>query len=104
MKDVLLIIEGIPEPRKQLAVDLANEYEVAAVPNYLAGLSALKRLNPEMLIMNLRLPLIDGWERTFDAGSDFSLKVPFSKLKILSRIKSILRRTSRKSHSTPTRE
>ena len=119
MKDAILLIEGIPQLRKQLAADLAEDYEVTAVPNYLEALSALKRLNPEIVIVNVSLPLIDGWEacrelsqgfglpvmllgknggdagweKAFDAGADFYLKTPFSKLEILSRIKAILRRT-----------
>lgn len=121
MKDVILVIEGIPNLRKQLMADLSGDYEVAAVPNYLEALSALKRLNPQMVITNVSLPLIDGWEacrelsqsfglpvmllgknggdssweEAFAAGADFYLKIPFSKLEILSRIKAILRRTCR---------
>ena len=113
---------GIVKP--MMVADLAEDYEVAAVPNYLEGLSALKRLNPEMVIVNVSLPLIDGWEacrelsrdfglpvmllgrnggdagweKAFDAGADFYLKTPFSKLEILSRIKAILRRTCRSNH------
>ena len=129
MKDDILVIEGVPHIRKRLLTDLADDYEVTAVPNYLEALSALKRLNPEMVIVNVSLPLIDGWEacrelsqgfglpvmllgknggdagweKAFDAGADFYLKFPFSKLEILSRIKAILRRTRLSPASLPRR-
>ena len=127
MKDAILVIEGIPQLRKQLAADLSGDYEVTAVPNYLEALSALKRLNPEMVIMNVSLPLIDGWEscqdlsqgfglpvmllgknggdavweKALEAGADFYLKIPFGRLEILSRIKAILRRTRMSPASLP---
>ena len=122
MKDSILVIEGIPDSRKKLVSDLADDYEVAAVPNYLEALSVLNRLNPELVIMNVSLPLIDGWEacqelsqsfglpvmllgknsgadaweKAVAAGAEFYLRTPFSKLELTSRIKAILRRTSRK--------
>lgn len=119
MKDAVLVVEGIPNQRKQIESYLSADYQVNSVPNYLEALSALKRLTPELVIINTSLPVINGWEacreltkdfglpvmlmgrngdktcwgKACEAGAEFYLKVPFSKLEILSRIKAILRRT-----------
>ncbi|MFA5315854.1 MAG: response regulator [Dehalococcoidales bacterium] len=127
MKDTILVVEGIPSLRKQLESFLTADYHIYAVPNYLESISALRRISPEMVIINASLPVVDGWEacreiirdfglpvmllgknndnscweRAFEAGADFYLKIPFSKLEILCRIKAILRRTRRSANPPP---
>jgi len=121
MKDAILVVEGIPELRKEIEVCLADDYRICSVPNYLEALSALPKLAPEMAIVNASLPVIDGWEacrelakdfglpvmllgkisdetcweKAIECGADFYLRLPFARLEIQSRIRAILRRTRR---------
>ena len=119
MYDRVLIIEGEPDLRKNLTSALTEAaFKVSGVANYFEALWELGEFKPNLIILNEKLPLLDGWEscyqlhrtcgipvimigedsgeevgaRTLEAGADFYLRVPFSHLELLARIVTILRR------------
>ncbi len=59
----ILVVEDNPDNRT-LIVDilLTQGYEVLVVPNGLECLGLLERERPDLILMDLRLPKLDGWE------------------------------------------
>ncbi len=41
---------------------LEDDYEVMTAPDGASGLQAAARLRPDLILMDLSLPVIDGWE------------------------------------------
>jgi DNA-binding response OmpR family regulator len=117
----VLLIEDDPEIRSALARALsARRFDVIEAANGLAGLQRLIEDNPEIVVLDLGLPDIDGVDllrmlrsvsgvpvivatardeeamivRLLDAGADDYVVKPFSGEHIEARVRSILRRTS----------
>lgn len=95
-----------------------NDSDVVDVSDYFEALWRLNEFKPDMVIMNIELPLLDGWEacywlrktfgipiillggdanaetwiRAMRARADFYLRVPFSWQELTARVKVILSR------------
>ncbi len=118
-KPLLLLIEDDPPFRQLLTTTLENQdFKVLAVDKGREGLSAARNETPNLLILDLGLPDIDGQEvirrlrmwselpiivlsarnqesditQALDNGADDYLTKPFSNAELLSRIKALLRR------------
>jgi len=115
----ILIVEGKPTLGMELISALTEAaFEVADVSDYFEALWRLDEFKPDLVIVSVELPLLDGWEacywlhqtfgipiillgrdssgeawaRAVQAGADFYLRVPFSYLELTARVKAILRR------------
>ena len=104
---------------RELASALAKTaFKVVNIPDYLEALWELNELKPDLVIIDERLPSLNGWEacyrlhqtfslptillgkdpsgeawaRAVQARADFYLRVPFSCLELAARVKAILRR------------
>ena len=118
----ILVVEGKPILEIELTSALTeNDFNVASAPDYYEALWSLDAFRPDLVIMNVDLPLLDGWEacyrlreifgfpvillggdtsditwvRAVQAGADFYLKVPFNWQELSARVKAILRRYKR---------
>ncbi len=115
----ILIIEGESTLRGELTSALTEAiFRVADIPDYFEALWELGEFKPDLVIVDEKLSLLDGWEacywlhQTFgipiillgrdssgeawvkavQTGADFYLRVPFSRLELPARVKAILRR------------
>ncbi len=94
------------------------DFKVADASDYFEALWRLDEFNPDLVVINVDLPLLSGWEacywlhktfgipvimmgkepsdrawvRAIQTGADFYLKAPFSYSELTARIKAILRR------------
>lgn len=120
-KPLLLLIEDDPPFRQLLTTTLENqEFKVLAFDKGREGLSAVRNETPNLVILDLGLPDIDGQEvirrlrmwselpiivlsarnqehditQALDNGADDYLTKPFSNAELLSRIKALLRRVT----------
>jgi len=69
----ILIVEDIDFNRDLLVQLLEDTYEVLAAPDGIAGIAVAKREHPDLIIMDLSLPGIDGWEATRRIKADATL-------------------------------
>ena len=60
----ILIIEDVEYNRDLLVQLLEEEYEVVTAGDGAAGIEAAARERPDLILMDLSLPGIDGWEAT----------------------------------------
>ena len=60
----ILIVEDVDFNRDLLTQLLEEEFEVTAVTDGQAGIAAAERERPDLILMDLSLPVIDGWEAT----------------------------------------
>jgi len=79
-KPRLLVIEDIHATRRVLDVTLRHEYEVAMSPDGLHGLDAAITTHPDLIVLDLGLPKMDGWQvfdelRRRDETSDIPIIV-----------------------------
>ena len=63
MKKVL-IVEDVEFNRDLLTQLLEEEFQVIAARDGQAGIEAAERERPDVILMDLSLPIIDGWEAT----------------------------------------
>lgn len=63
MKKILIVEDG-DFNRDLLTQLLEEEFEVIAVTDGQAGIEAAERERPDLILMDLSLPVIDGWEAT----------------------------------------
>ena len=69
MKKILVIEDN--ELNLELVTQLLeDDYEVAAATDGAAGIDAALRLRPDLILMDLSLPVLDGWEATRRLRSD----------------------------------
>src|SRR5438874_1937692 len=121
-RDLILLVEDDQEIASALALELEHEgYEVAVERDGLAGLAAVGRRSPELIVLDVMLPSISGIElcrrvRTrastpilmltarnavsdrvdgLDAGADDYLAKPFSLEELLARVRACMRRNRR---------
>jgi DNA-binding response OmpR family regulator len=119
MKEKVLIVEDDPAIRDALSYNLGREgYEVKAVGDGLAALEAARALTPDLVVLDLMLPELDGFDVTrtlrkesnvpilmltarddeidrvlgLELGADDYLTKPFSMRELIARIKAMLRR------------
>jgi two-component system cell cycle response regulator DivK len=58
----ILIVEDVEFNRDLLTQLLEEEFELIAVTDGQAGIAAAERERPDLILMDLSLPVIDGWE------------------------------------------
>ncbi len=119
MKEKILIVEDDPAIREALSYNLGREgYEVKAVGDGVAALEAARASAPDVVVLDLMLPELDGFDVTrtlrkesnvpilmltarddeidrvlgLELGADDYLTKPFSMRELLARIKAMLRR------------
>jgi DNA-binding response OmpR family regulator len=119
MPDVILVVEDELSLRETLVYNLAHQgYTVESAADGQAALDAARRLHPDLIILDLMLPIIDGFEVTrilrremnmpilmltardeeidrvlgLEMGADDYLTKPFSMRELLARVKAQLRR------------
>ena len=60
----ILIVEDVEYNRDLLVQLLEEEYEVVTAADGAAGIEAAARESPDLILMDLSLPGVDGWEAT----------------------------------------
>jgi CheY-like chemotaxis protein len=60
----ILIVEDVEYNRDLLVQLLEDEYEVVTAADGAAGIEAAARERPDLILMDLSLPGVDGWEAT----------------------------------------
>jgi two-component system chemotaxis response regulator CheY len=66
----VLIVDDEAEIRSLIAMALQEEgYEVVVAPHGAAALSLVEREHPDVILLDLRMPVMDGWQfaRTYHA-------------------------------------
>lgn len=119
MKGKVLVVEDDPAIRDALSYNLGREgYEVKAVGDGVAALEAARTSTPDVVVLDLMLPELDGFDVTrtlrkesnvpilmltarddeidrvlgLELGADDYLTKPFSMRELLARVKAMLRR------------
>ncbi len=119
MSEKILVVEDEPSLQETLAYNLKKEgYEVEAVGDGLSALEAARRIKPDLIVLDVMLPEMDGFEAArilrkemsaailmltarddeidrvvgLEVGADDYLTKPFSMRELLARIKAQLRR------------
>lgn len=70
----ILIVEDVDFNRDLLTQLLEEEFEVIAATDGQAGIAAAERERPDLILMDLSLPVIDGWEATRRLKAQADLK------------------------------
>jgi two-component system, cell cycle response regulator DivK len=70
----ILIVEDVDFNRDLLTQLLEEEFELIAATDGQAGIAAAERERPDLILMDLSLPVIDGWEATRRLKAHESLK------------------------------
>ena len=130
MPEQILIVEDEPSLQETLAYSLSRQgYDVHVVGDGQAALSAARRYHPDLILLDIMLPLLDGYEVCrilrremsvpilmltardseiervlgLEMGADDYLTKPFSMRELLARVKAIFRRIQLE-HDLETRE
>jgi two-component system, OmpR family, response regulator ResD len=118
--DLILVVDDEDSIREIVSLYLKSEgYEIAEASDGEEAVKKAKDLNPSLIVLDLMLPLMDGWEvcrkvRRFsetpivmltargdmvdrvvglEMGADDYLSKPFSPRELVARVKAVLRRT-----------
>ena len=70
----ILVVEDIEFNRELLVQLLEDDYEVVTANDGAAGIEAAEEILPDLILMDLSLPVIDGWEATRRIKSNDRLK------------------------------
>src|SRR5262245_5869798 len=60
----ILVVEDVEFNRDLLVQLLEDEYEVITANDGAAGIALAEREHPDLILMDLSLPVVDGWEAT----------------------------------------
>lgn len=70
----ILIVEDVELNLDLLVQLLEDDYEIITAENGKAGLSLARQCKPDLILMDLSLPILDGWEATRQIKADGDLK------------------------------
>ena len=70
----ILIVEDVEFNRDLLVQLLEDDYELLTAADGAAGIELAEREYPDLILMDLSLPVIDGWEATRRIKSDAVLR------------------------------
>jgi two-component system cell cycle response regulator DivK len=70
----ILIVEDVELNRDLLVQLLEDDYEVLTATDGASGLEVAARLRPDLILMDLSLPVIDGWEASRRLKADPALR------------------------------
>ncbi len=70
----ILIVEDVEFNRDLLVQLLEDEYEVITGNDGAAGIALAEREHPDLILMDLSLPIIDGWEATRRIKANVALR------------------------------
>lgn len=120
-KTRILVVDDEPSIIKYLRANLeASGYQVLAAMDGAEGLRTFERELPDLLLLDIRMPVMDGFEvcrrirewsqipiimltalgnvedkvKAFDLGADDYITKPFSKAILMARVRAVLRRTT----------
>jgi CheY-like chemotaxis protein len=60
----ILIVEDVEFNRDLLVQLLEDDYEILTAADGVAGIELAEREHPDLILMDLSLPVVDGWEAT----------------------------------------
>jgi CheY-like chemotaxis protein len=70
----ILIVEDVDFNRDLLVQLLEDSYEVLTAADGAAGVELAEREHPDLIIMDLSLPVVDGWEATRRIKADVTMQ------------------------------
>ena len=70
----ILIVEDMEFNRDLLVQLLEEDYEILTATDGVAGIELAERERPDLILMDLSLPLVDGWEATRRIKANEALK------------------------------
>lgn len=70
----ILIVEDTELNRDLLVQLLEDDYEISTADDGAAGIAQAETVAPDLILMDLSLPVIDGWEATRRIKADPALK------------------------------
>ena len=70
----ILIVEDVEFNRDLLVQLLEDDYEIVAAVDGRSGIEMAERERPDLILMDLSLPVVDGWEATRAIKSKAALK------------------------------
>jgi two-component system cell cycle response regulator DivK len=70
----ILIVEDVEYNRDLLTQLLEEEFEVIAATDGESGIAMAERERPDLILMDLSMPVLDGWEATRRLKADKALR------------------------------
>jgi CheY-like chemotaxis protein len=70
----ILVVEDVEFNRDLVVQLLEDEYEIITAADGAEGLRLAERERPDLILMDLSLPIVDGWEATRRIKADEELK------------------------------